>query len=185
LCYWETRTSGVVGIPANPLLDGNSLTEAVIYVIQEDVEGGLLKIGCAVDPRTRLAQLQTGNPRLLKIIKALPGTQERERVLHRDLHEYRVQNEWFRPDPEVFQYLSGLEYVDYEVLNGTPYLVLWRIKESGTTEHCPFCGARHSHGTGDGHRVPHCHGNVTDVIAPDGTVLKATRGYIIRTKKFG
>lgn len=44
----------------------------------------------------RKKQCQTGNPRPLKIIRELDGTQRDEQNLHRLLTYYRTVGEWFR-----------------------------------------------------------------------------------------
>lgn len=82
--------------------------------------------------------------------------------------------------------------VEYQRLGGRAYLVLKRLPEDAPTEHCPFCGWRHVHGKGDGHRSPHCFTTPywyrgrqrfprTTVTAGDGTQLSVEDGYIVRT----
>ena len=77
-----------------------------------------------------------------------------------------------------------------EVINGKLYLVLYRQTENSKTQTCPFCGERHIHGPGDGHRTPHC-------AAPDssdyvfgqnvifrnkaGEIFDAQDGYLVKT----
>jgi hypothetical protein len=62
-------------------------------------------------------------------------------------------------------------------------LVLWRDTERSPTDQCPFCGANHGHGLGDGHRAAHCVIKGVAVTAPDGTVLDNSHGYVLRTRK--
>ena len=76
--------------------------------------------------------------------------------------------------------------MNYEILDGKAYLVLYRKNEYADTEKCSFCKRHHSHGTGDGHRVPHCPDKKEkSVIATDGTILYQEDGYIIRTGEIG
>ena len=71
--------------------------EAFLYCIQD---GDLYKIGWAVDPVKRLAHLQTGNPRPMRLIATLQckcagQAQQRERYLHKTHRRHRVRGEWF------------------------------------------------------------------------------------------
>ena len=52
-----------------------------VYFIAEP-DPGYVKIGTAVDPVKRLRELQTGNPRRLRIERVIYGNAEHERVLH-------------------------------------------------------------------------------------------------------
>ena len=71
-----------------------------------------------------------------------------------------------------------------EWLEGNEYIVLWRETEESPTAFCPFCGKRHTHGQGDGHRTEHCaFGNETFVRKSDGKIFESRRGYLVRTKK--
>ncbi len=77
--------------------------------------------------------------------------------------------------------LKGTAMTEYETHDGIVFAVLWRESEQAKTLPCPFCGDRHTHGIGDGHRIPHCINPKEKVTASDGTVIFAKRGYIIRT----
>src|SRR6202012_4445149 len=48
---------------------------------------------------TRLAQLQTGNPRELVLKRVLVGYSGLEHQLHRKLRRHRVRGEWFDGEP--------------------------------------------------------------------------------------
>lgn len=64
----------------------------------------------------------------------------------------------------------------------TPVLVLNRKSNMTQTEKCGFCGHKHEHGTDDGHRVAHCGDDAKiEITAHDGTILKRSNGYVIRT----
>lgn len=86
----------------------------------------------------------------------------------------------------------------YEIYNGNPVAVLFRIQSIDKTEPCPFCGKSHKHGYPDGHRNSHCSDNITyqsvrgdlhevkltpdSITAADGTILKREYGYILKTR---
>lgn len=67
-----------------------------VYFIQART-GGPVKIGFSYSPSHRLADLQIGCPVRLQIIAKIPGTDEVERELHRELAKDRSHGEWFRP----------------------------------------------------------------------------------------
>lgn len=66
----------------------------MIYVIGER-RTGEVKIGTAVDPVARLAQLQNAHPRRLVLQLALPGNEREEKHLHRAFASKRLLGEWF------------------------------------------------------------------------------------------
>ena len=159
----------------------------MIYVIEEG-ENGPIKIGTAVNPESRIKTLQSGNSRRLNVVMIFEGNHALENKIHKDLsvHKVRDNGEWFYPNDQVFSYLNKLSCIEpnTEWLNGKEYIVLWREKEKSETEFCPFCGKRHIHGKGDGHRVSHCtSGEDIFTRKSDGKVFKQSQGYIVRTKQ--
>lgn len=154
----------------------------MIYFIQEG-DNGPIKIGKAVSVERRLKGLQTAHHKELSILQVIPGGAERESKIKKDLIKFKIKGEWFQPMPEVFEYMRRVQYPEYELLNGRPYAVLYRENENEKTEICPFCGKRHIHGIGDGHRTAHCADGSKEITAEDGTVLTQDHGYILRTEK--
>jgi len=72
----------------------------MIYVIEAG-DGGPVKIGVAVNPKSRLRELQTGNPEKLRLLAEVDLADEYERLAHVWLKEFRMEGEWFRRTPEV------------------------------------------------------------------------------------
>lgn len=72
--------------------------ETFIYFIQA-VDGGLIKIGRADDPRARLRELQIGSPLILRLCRSERAPQTWETRLHQAFAAYRMHGEWFRPHP--------------------------------------------------------------------------------------
>ena len=79
---------------------------------------------------------------------------------------------------------------EYEIHDGIAISVIYRTKNTGQTEPCPFCSLSHKHGIQDGHRVAHCvpyhhKGKLIhpkDLIqADDGQFLLLDDGYMVRT----
>ena len=71
-------------------------------------EAGPIKIGyTGTTPNARLSALQTGNPEPLRLIGAVPGTMADESRLHDRFASVRLQGEWFRPVPELLNFIEG------------------------------------------------------------------------------
>lgn len=58
-------------------------------------DGGLVKIGYAVNPNRRLTLLQTGNPERLTLMRVADGDRSTEAALHKHFAAQRVTGEWF------------------------------------------------------------------------------------------
>jgi hypothetical protein len=79
---------------------------------------GQVKIGRAANTLTRLRQLQTGNPRQLRVALALPLGYEflgnmksgewDEAALHRRFSRERVRGEWFRFSDDIKQFIADM-----------------------------------------------------------------------------
>jgi hypothetical protein len=69
--------------------------ESYVYVIQAEGDSPI-KVGWAVDVPKRIAELQTGNPRRLRLIHLLVGERRLEHNLHRRIgRPSRLMGEWF------------------------------------------------------------------------------------------
>lgn len=68
-------------------------------------DDGPVKIGITNKLRSRMSQLQNGNPEVLRLIGLIPrGTREMEAHLHAMFDCFRIRGEWFSPAPEVIEY---------------------------------------------------------------------------------
>lgn len=91
-----------------------------IYFIQE-VPDGAVKIGyTGGSPASRLAQLQTGNSRRLKLLGAAPGGQREERELHERFAGLRLEGEWFAPEPALMGFIDGVRWSNPDYKEETP-----------------------------------------------------------------
>ena len=68
--------------------------QCFVYVLQAEGDTPI-KIGKAKDVHHRMAVLQTGNPRPLRLRAVLVGDLELEAELHRELRGRRMVGEWF------------------------------------------------------------------------------------------
>lgn len=60
-----------------------------------------VKIGWSMSPATRVAGLQTGNPRKLYVLASKTGTEADEAALHAKYIKQNVLQEWFRPTAQL------------------------------------------------------------------------------------
>ena len=75
--------------------------QGFVYLIVEAKPSGELdlnygKIGYSTNPSKRVAELQTGNPRPLRLHLSKPGTEADEAALHQKYIKDNVLAEWFR-----------------------------------------------------------------------------------------
>jgi integrase len=89
----------------------------VIYFIQNERTANI-KIGSAVDVRTRLADLQTGSCDPLRLIGVIPGDTSDEKRLQRLFGKFRFRGEWFRPNAVVMAFIT--KHARDEIEPGSP-----------------------------------------------------------------
>lgn len=71
-------------------------------------DGGWVKIGSAALPYLRLRDLQTGNPRELRLVAIERGGRRREDELHLQHSEVCVRGEWFCRTDALNNYMKRL-----------------------------------------------------------------------------
>lgn len=84
---------------ARPEIGGPRVSSHVYVVGSDD---GPMKIGIAIDPRNRLAELQVGHPFKLKVLRTWKheAAAHIELEAHKILRGNRLQGEWFSVSPE-------------------------------------------------------------------------------------
>lgn len=86
-----------------------------VYVIK--AYDGAIKIGIAVNPRSRLATLQTAQARPLELLYVIPGSHKMEQALHQRLKESRLLGEWFA-GPAIADFLRWMhDYCEWGIEN--------------------------------------------------------------------
>lgn len=77
-----------------------------VYLVRS---GDFYKIGIADNPAERLAQMQTGNPAKLVLVRAWPShqAQREERLIHSLLQRYHHAGEWFKLPVELVAFVTG------------------------------------------------------------------------------
>lgn len=75
-------------------------TKGFIYIVRCH---DFIKVGCASNPKSRIASLQIGNPYLLKTIRIFSVTSmlDAERLIHNYLSPYQIQGEWLKPPEHI------------------------------------------------------------------------------------
>lgn len=92
--------------------------QGYVYLIVEDLPGDGLrygKVGYSTNPQARVAELQTGNPRKLKLLYAKAGSVEDEARLHAKYQRDNVLQEWFLISKELV-----LEFPPHTATGRTP-----------------------------------------------------------------
>jgi hypothetical protein len=109
----------------------------LVYFIQSEQTLNI-KIGKSTDPQARMADLRTANSGTLRLL----GSTDRylEDHLHERFAEDRLHGEWFRPSPNLMDFIKLLGFVP---LYGTK-----RAKNSFAEDH-PFWASSKLHGGGD------------------------------------
>ncbi len=79
----------------------------LVYFIQ-DTGLGNIKIGFTKDLQERLLKLQTSAAHELKVLKSLPGGRKKEYALHKQFEHLRIGGEWFKPEPELLDFISRI-----------------------------------------------------------------------------
>jgi len=101
----ETRPS----VPPDPPATNTISRRGYVYIV---TDGSHYKIGITSgDVSRRLAQLQTGNPRRLRIVKVIGSDDpaRTEHTLHVMLQHRRGHGEWFKLSPSELEILKRIE----------------------------------------------------------------------------
>ncbi|MES3013901.1 MAG: GIY-YIG nuclease family protein [Pseudomonadota bacterium] len=80
-----------------------------VYFLQAG-DGGPIKIGFASDPMQRARSLQTGNHEQVYLLATAPGSLQDEHGLHARFAHLNSRGEWFRPEPELMQFIAGVQW---------------------------------------------------------------------------
>lgn len=77
-----------------------------VYFLQE--RGGAIKIGFTESSvRDRVADLQSGNPRPLRVLAEIQGGREEEGRWHERFDHLRIGGEWFEAAPELLEAIEA------------------------------------------------------------------------------
>lgn len=113
----QAREDRIVAEPARRGIEfGSDILSRPLYVYFVQAEyGGAVKIGKARNPRTRVNELQCGNPDLLVIRAVIVAARSTEGNLHRALDDYRLEGEWFHLADELIP--AGIAAFEQQVID--------------------------------------------------------------------
>lgn len=103
-----TRTQAAAALTALPgaeRVSAASPPPCWVYFIRSGAAGPV-KIGYARDPYTRFMNLRTASPDEVSYLGHLPGGIEEERAVHARFAHLRIRGEWFRPAPELLDFIA-------------------------------------------------------------------------------
>lgn len=80
---------------------------ATIYFVQP-IDGGLIKIGIAMNPVVRLKDMQVGSPMRLHILATCPGDTDDAHSLHWRFKGYHRHGEWHDPGADLLAFIESL-----------------------------------------------------------------------------
>lgn len=90
----------------------------------------------------RLATLQTGNPRELRLYASFEGLRTEEKFLHGFFRAFRVRNEWFLPESRLMSFIAtcqSLHRLDLPGLAPCMWIADANGRRSRSLETCPRC----------------------------------------------
>ena len=93
-----------------------------VYFVQESGVG-FIKIGMSMNVEMRMCALLQGMPHDLTLLATMPGANRVEALVHAHFKHARVRGEWFRPVPELIEYVSDVETGRYAHCTATPCLI--------------------------------------------------------------
>ena len=97
-------------------------TKGYVYLISTRQEPLVVKIGKSTDPQTRCSQLQTGNAHVLHVAAsyACDTSDSMEVDLHRVLHKYNINLEWFALPHDICSFIKRQMETPTEVFPEEP-----------------------------------------------------------------
>jgi hypothetical protein len=84
---------------------GKSEKVGTVYFVRSE-NGGPIKIGFAVDLKSRISNLQTGRPDKLCVLHVQGGTEDDEKKLHEKFNAHSINGEWFHPGEDLIEYIA-------------------------------------------------------------------------------
>ncbi len=78
-----------------------------VYFVRAKLSG-YIKIGFTRVPNKRIGTIMTDCPEPVELIGKIAGSLADERALHARFADHRLNGEWFRPAPELIEYVEAL-----------------------------------------------------------------------------
>lgn len=81
-----------------------------VYLVQRDSDGAI-KIGFCSDVVRRVRELRKGVEYEVSLLAVFPGDKPDELRLHARFRDFRIDGEWFRPEPQLLDFIDSLRRV--------------------------------------------------------------------------
>lgn len=94
----DEEERAALGVLRDKRAQRSSKAKGYVYCISD---GTAVKIGYSLKPEARVAELQTGNPRRLRLLASMQGTPTDEKALHVKYLRHNLLQEWFRPTAKL------------------------------------------------------------------------------------
>lgn len=104
----QTAENRKAGIEKTKVTRYKNKYPGFVYFIQGE-NGGAIKIGFSKNPDSRLRELQTSYPDMLKILCLVPGSYKAEKEYHENFKDIRLNGEWFKPTKELLKEIEELK----------------------------------------------------------------------------
>lgn len=92
-----------------------------VYFIKAD---GAIKIGFSIHPKRRVLDLQTSHHVELELLAWVSTSILTERQAHEKFDHLKIRGEWFRAEPDLIEFIAGLEPSKAEVVEIIPAPIL-------------------------------------------------------------
>lgn len=92
-------------IRPNPEVSGTDNGTYFVYFVQAVMDDGPIKIGRALDPHKRLAELGTMSPAPLEPLGLITPGGLTEAEVHQRFADLRLHGEWFRPAGILYEFI--------------------------------------------------------------------------------
>jgi hypothetical protein len=89
------------------LVSSGTHSETLVYFLRESLEGPV-KVGRSKDPWSRRDQLQTGNPKELRVLGCCFGNPEFENAIHQAFKDAHIRGEWFRSTEDLVSLINEI-----------------------------------------------------------------------------
>lgn len=149
----------------------------MVYFIQQSKHGPI-KIGKANNPRSRMRDLQIGNPDKLYLLVAVGEHHATEPELHEHFASLRMYGEWFKPGKKLLRYISEMKTIDKPR----------RVVGDGASVECRMCGLEYVKNIGNDRAIHRKrHDAIRGISLPSLLLeyLKDWGAYIARYGKVG
>lgn len=102
----QARARELMGLP-DRATSGTSFG-SVVYFIQ-GIDGGPIKIGTARELVLRVEAIQSCCPMRLRVLRVVPGGEDRERLFHDQFAGARLHGKWFSPTLDLLRFIGDLD----------------------------------------------------------------------------